>query len=208
MFLRRAALRVGRQYGLVARIHRPDSSLIAGRRSDIPARSESSSSSPPPANGSAFAHYTLNVDGALMKDSEGRPFSDILADDVSVIQGIGPNARSAMEALGIRTVEDLATYNYFLISRSIATLAETEKAEPGGRPEASEMNVDRAVDKPYRAKTFSEITDAPVAALYGLSEEKGAMMAETMGVKTVGDLAKLKYCRWAESIFLLSKYEK
>lgn len=173
----------------------------------------SSSSSPATVDRNGRANYTLNVGGALMKDSEGRAFSDVVSDDVSVIEGIGPNARSVMDALGIRTVEDLGTYKYFLLSRSIATLAEAEKggnegSDGRGRPDGSAMNIDGAVDKPYRDKTFVEIAESPVAALYGLSEEKGALMRETLGVRTVGDLAKLKYCRWAEAMLLLSKYEK
>ena len=47
---------------------------------------------------------------------------------------------------------------------------------------------------------------APVHALQGVSEEVAALLSD-LGVKTVADLAEWKYCKWAESITTLAKYE-
>ena len=49
-------------------------------------------------------------------------------------------------------------------------------------------------------------TEAPVEALQGISEGAAKLLA-SLGVKTVGDLADSKYCRWAEAIVNIAEYE-
>lgn len=68
------------------------------------------------------------------------------------------------------------------------------------------MNVNKMVDKAYETKTLKEIVEAPAAALQGLSDAAGELL-EDLGVKTVGDLATFKYCRWAEAIVVAAQYE-
>lgn len=147
----------------------------------------------------------MNVSNALMKASEGRFFTDMASDPISTLQGIGPKADHVLEALGLTTVAELATYKYFLLARALATLAETEIE--GDRPEGSVMNVDKAVDKDWESKTLKEICEAPTAALDGLSDAAGHLLS-TLGVRTVIDLAHFKYCRWAEAIVDVSKFEQ
>jgi len=153
----------------------------------------------------AFENYTLNVEKALMKEDEGRLFSDITQDGIKTLQGIGPIAEQTLHTLGLRTIEDLATYKFYHMAKSIQVLATT--AEGTFRPVGSVMNVDGAVDKPFQTKTLKEILESPVSALRGLSEDKGAMMKDHLGLATVNDLADFKFCKWAESIAFLGKYE-
>mmetsp|Transcript_17011 Transcript_17011/g.28246 ORF Transcript_17011/g.28246 Transcript_17011/m.28246 type:complete len:156 (+) Transcript_17011:198-665(+) len=124
---------------------------------------------------------------------------------VETIQGIGPKADLLLEALGVKSMEDLATYKYFLMARFIVTLAESETE--GGRPTGSSMNIDKAVDKDWEAKSFKEIAEAPTSALEGLSEKARELLTE-LHVKTVKDLANFKYCRYAEAIMEAAKYEE
>ena len=59
----------------------------------------------------------------------------------------------------------------------------------------------------WESKSFKEIVEGPVSCLEGLTEDADSLLKE-LGVKTVGDLATLKYCRWAEAMVLLGeKYE-
>mmetsp|Transcript_34899 Transcript_34899/g.39788 ORF Transcript_34899/g.39788 Transcript_34899/m.39788 type:complete len:184 (-) Transcript_34899:109-660(-) len=148
--------------------------------------------------------HTLNISGALMKDEEGKLFSDISKENIQYIKGIGPKHDVVLEALNVKTVEDLANYKYFLLARAIVTLSEVEKID--GRPSESKMNIDRAVDKEWEAKSLSEIVEAPISAIEGLSE-KASTLFNDLGVKTIKDLAKFKYCRLAEAIVEASKYE-
>lgn len=151
--------------------------------------------------GTGWEDHTLNAAEALMKDKEGLHFSDIV--EIKDLQGIGPHAERVLKALGVSTVKELATYKFFLMARALATMAEVE----GKRLTGSVMNVDKAVDKEYETKTFKEICEGPVSCLEGLTEAADTLLKD-LGVKTVGDLATFKYCRWAEAMVLLGeKYE-
>mmetsp|Transcript_39151 Transcript_39151/g.58186 ORF Transcript_39151/g.58186 Transcript_39151/m.58186 type:complete len:184 (-) Transcript_39151:253-804(-) len=149
--------------------------------------------------------HKLNISEAVMKADEGRFLTDIAKDPIRTLQGIGPKADSVLKEMNLKTIEDLATYKYFLMSRALVTLSETEVA--GDRPTTSTMNVDKAVDKDMEAKSLKDICAAPTEALEGLAE-KARVLLEELGVKTVGDLANFKYCRWAEAIIEAAKYEE
>ena len=151
-----------------------------------------------------LSQHTLNCAKALKKAVETHSFKALAKEDVSVLQGIGPERLHALHAMGIKTIEDLAKYKYYHMARSIVALAATEEAP---RLPGSTMNINNALQKDHECKTFGELVDAPVASLQGLSVEKGALFYE-LGVVSIGDLANLKYCHWAESIVNLSKYEE
>jgi len=70
------------------------------------------------------------------------------------------------------------------------------------------MNINKFVDKAYETKSFKEIAAAPVAAISGISENDGKLLAEAFNVKTVADLAKLKYVKWAQAICALAEGEE
>lgn len=70
------------------------------------------------------------------------------------------------------------------------------------------MNINKAVDKAYEKKTLKEIADAPVDALQGVSEGDAKLLYEAFKVKTVRDLAELKYVQWAQAIVALAKTEE
>jgi len=153
----------------------------------------------------SFDNHTLNCSKALKKGREGRLFSDLKTDPVSTLEGIGPKRTEALAILGLKTIEDLANYKFFDMARSITALADTEVI--GDRVQDSAMNIDRAIDKDYEVKPFHIIVESPVSALQGLSNQKDEIWKE-LGVVTVRDLANLKYFRWAQSIVILSEYER
>lgn len=69
------------------------------------------------------------------------------------------------------------------------------------------MNINNAVDKSYEGKSFKELADAPVGALQGLSEGDANLLKEAFNVKTIKDLAELKYVKWAQAIATLAEVE-
>lgn len=69
------------------------------------------------------------------------------------------------------------------------------------------MNVNKAVDKAYESKSFKDLADAPVSALQGISEADAILLQKAFKVKTVKDLAKLKFVKWAQAIVTLSELE-
>ena len=152
-----------------------------------------------------WEEHKLNISEAVMKEDESKYFSDIADMDVSALQGIGPESSKVLAALKIKTIQQLATYKYFLLARALKTLSETETE--GGRLTGSVMNVDKAVDKSWEPKSLKEIVAAPIEALEGLTNEANDLL-KLLGVKSIGDLGDLKYCRWAEAIVQASKYEE
>ena len=150
-----------------------------------------------------WSNHTMNIEEAIMKVDEGKHLKDIASMDLQVLQGIGPKADIVLDAMGLKTVEDLAKYKYFLLARAIATLATTE----GKRVTGSVMNIDKAVDKEYETKSLNELLDAPLSALEGLTTKADTLLGE-LGVKTINDLANFKYAKNAEAIIELAKYEE
>ena len=69
------------------------------------------------------------------------------------------------------------------------------------------MNVDKFVDKKYEKMSFKELAKAPVEAISGVSESDAKLLKEAFNVKTVSDLAKLKYVKWAQAICTLAEGE-
>ena len=67
------------------------------------------------------------------------------------------------------------------------------------------MEIDKALDKAYEGKSFKELADAPVDALQGVSAGDAEKLKAAFNVKTVRDLANLKYVRWAQAITTLAE---
>lgn len=65
------------------------------------------------------------------------------------------------------------------------------------------IDLDKVLDKAWADKSLQEILAAPVAALKGVSDRDGELLQEAFGVKTVADLADLKYVRWAQALAAL-----
>ncbi len=70
------------------------------------------------------------------------------------------------------------------------------------------MNINKGVDKAYETKSLAEIADSPVDALQGVSENDAKLLLEAFNVKTVRDLAQLKYVRWAQAIVTAAEIEE
>ncbi|MBA0051673.1 hypothetical protein E0L36_12430 [Streptomyces sp. AJS327] len=62
------------------------------------------------------------------------------------------------------------------------------------------IDLDKVLDKAWADKDLPEILDAPVSALKGVSDRQGELLREAFGIKTVADLGRLKYARWAQAL--------
>ncbi len=70
----------------------------------------------------------MNINRALMKDSEGLTFKELVNAPVTVIAGVtDSDAEHLNAAFGVKTVKDLANLKYILWAQAIVTLAETEE---------------------------------------------------------------------------------
>lgn len=70
------------------------------------------------------------------------------------------------------------------------------------------MNLNKALVKAYEGKSLKELPDAPVDALQGVSENDAKLLKEAFNVKTIRDLANLKYAKWAQAIVTLADTEE
>ncbi|MEU9734841.1 hypothetical protein [Streptomyces sp. NPDC048002] len=70
------------------------------------------------------------------------------------------------------------------------------------------IDLDKVLDKAWADKSLPEILAAPVSALKGVSDKDGDLLQEAFGVKTVADLAELKYARWAQALAALDASAK
>jgi hypothetical protein len=70
------------------------------------------------------------------------------------------------------------------------------------------MNLNKALMKEYETKSLKELVDAPVTAIAGVTESDAEHLNAAFGVKTVKDLATLKYVLWAQAIVTLADTEE
>ena len=56
--------------------------------------------------------------------------------------------------------------------------------------------------------TLKQLAASPVDAIQGISENDAKLLKEAFNVKTISDLAKLKYVKWAKAICLLADGEE
>ncbi len=122
------------------------------------------------------------------------PPEEILKLPVDAIRGISKrDAELLREALGVKTVGDLAANKYVLVAQAIVTLAPWWE---------------EALDKEWEDKSPREVAEAPVEALAGISPRKAQLLYEALGIKTVKDLAVNRLIAFAQLIRALAALQE
>ncbi|MET8090270.1 MULTISPECIES: hypothetical protein [Micromonospora] len=62
----------------------------------------------------------------------------------------------------------------------------------------------KLVDKAYQDKSLTELVDAPVAALAGVSDGDAKLLKDAFNITTVGDLGRNPYFRTASALVALT----
>jgi len=161
----------------------------------------------PPAPAAAPSrHHSLNVNGAVDKAFEGRPFRELALAPVSALQGLAGWTDEVAAELrpAVKTIADLGKYKYFTRARAICQLAELESA--GHHSKGSQPNVNKALKSQFVGTSLREILKLPPSAMQGLNEKQEAALAR-FGISTVGDLGAWKFAVWAQAINALAKLE-
>lgn len=70
---------------------------------------------------------------------------------------------------------------------------------------AVNADLSRFLDKAWEDKSLSEVLDAPVSALQGVSEGDATALQQAFNVKTVGDLGRNPFFRAAQALALLGE---
>ena len=67
------------------------------------------------------------------------------------------------------------------------------------------VNLDSVLDKEHESKSLSEILEAPVHALAGVSAADAEALQKAFNIKTIGDLGKNKYFAAAVALYDLAQ---
>ncbi|GIX40792.1 MAG: hypothetical protein KatS3mg129_0525 [Leptospiraceae bacterium] len=70
------------------------------------------------------------------------------------------------------------------------------------------MNINKALDKEYEKLSIKEILNLPVSAIQGITEEDAELLKKALKIKTIKDLGKNKYFRWAKALVDLADAEE
>ena len=62
------------------------------------------------------------------------------------------------------------------------------------------VGLEKALDKAYESKSLTELLDAPVSALAGVSDGDAEHLDAAFGIKTVRDLGTSKYFKLAQAL--------
>ncbi len=69
------------------------------------------------------------------------------------------------------------------------------------------MNIQTIVDDSFTSKSFRELVEAPISALRGVSVSDARALSQAFGVNTIGELADLRFIKWANAIKTLAEEE-
>jgi hypothetical protein len=69
------------------------------------------------------------------------------------------------------------------------------------------MNIQTIVDDSFKSKSFRELVEAPISALRGVSPSDARVLSQAFGVNTIGELAELRFIKWANAIKTLADEE-
>lgn len=69
------------------------------------------------------------------------------------------------------------------------------------------MNIDTIVDDAYTGLCFRDLCHAPLHALRGVSAKDAKTLSQAFGIATIGELAELKFVKWASAIRILADEE-
>jgi hypothetical protein len=70
------------------------------------------------------------------------------------------------------------------------------------------MNLDAVLDKAYESTPLTELANAPVSALAGVSDADADALKKAFNINTIGDLAGNKYVTAAQAISELARIAK
>ena len=73
---------------------------------------------------------------------------------------------------------------------------------------AVSADLNKLLDKAYEGKDLTDLVDAPVSALSGVSESDGELLQKAFNIKTVGDLGRNKHFRAAAALLDLTNAAK
>ena len=69
------------------------------------------------------------------------------------------------------------------------------------------MNLESILDAQFKGKCLRELVEAPISALRGVSAADARALSAAFGVNSIGELAELRFVKWASAIKVLAAEE-
>eukprot|EP01012_Entosiphon_sulcatum_P056488 TRINITY_DN80164_c0_g1_i1.p1 TRINITY_DN80164_c0_g1~~TRINITY_DN80164_c0_g1_i1.p1 ORF type:complete len:197 (+),score=44.51 TRINITY_DN80164_c0_g1_i1:30-593(+) len=165
---------------------------------------EESPSHPAKRQRSSSTGHKLNVNDALDRAHEAKPFHEVIKLPPSALQGLTPAHDAILAKLKVHTIQELGEWKYYHLAKAIATLAHTELADK--RAPTSAMNINKALDRKWEEHSLKEIVEAPISAFEGLAHWVDEHVSP-LHIKSIQGLADWRFAHWAEALCTLAKYE-
>lgn len=132
----------------------------------------------------------------LIKAYEETPIADLPASPVHALQGVSQKDEDLLiKSFNVKTIADLARLKYADWALEIIEWAQENPEE------LPDIYTDKLI-KTYEKKKGKLLLKAPAYALQGLSKPDAERLKKAFNVKTIADLANLKYIQWAREICL------
>jgi hypothetical protein len=124
------------------------------------------------------------------KAYEGKNILELVEAPVEAISGVSEtDAELLKESFNIETVMDLATNEYISLAQAVNNFSQCSGA---------------ILDQEFNSKDFIELSEKPVHAIKGISEEDAERLQEAFNIKTINDLAQNKYVSIAQTTVSLA----
>ena len=128
------------------------------------------------------------------KAYEGKNILELVEAPVEAISGVSEtDAELLKESFNIETVMDLATNEYISLAQAVNNFSQCSGA---------------ILDQEFNSKDFIELSEKPVHAIKGISEEDAERLQEAFNIKTINDLAQNKYVSIAQTTVSLAALVK
>jgi hypothetical protein len=151
--------------------------------------------------------FTNDLATLIHDAHRAKSFREIATAAPTVLAGLGSaQAAALMDALQVKTVEELGRSKYVMWAQAIATLAAHEKPKAEASA-VSNTSLAAFLDTKWETRTLRDVTGAPPSALAGLTAKADKALHESLGIQTIQDLATNRYIRLAQVIGQLAEFE-
>ena len=124
------------------------------------------------------------------KSYEDKGIEALVKAPVAAISGVSKSdAEDLKQAFGVKTVEDLATNKYVRLAQGINCFSACSG---------------EVLDKAFESKEYEDLTNKPVSAISGISEDDAALLKRAFGIDTIKELAENKYVAIAQATVALA----
>jgi len=124
------------------------------------------------------------------KPYETKNIVDLAKAPVAAISGVSESdAADLKKTFGIETVQDFAGNKYVRLAQGINCFSECSG---------------HILDKHFESKEYENLTNKPVSAISGVSDEDAVLLKRAFGIKSIKDLAENKYVAIAQTTVALA----